>query len=144
MPRNIFLSVFTDMFLYYYLFTKKSITYLVSFGSFFITVPSQVQGVFQYSRSFISGELIRNSHSIMTAHPDKKLIAIKLINIMVYFIILHSYIPKNNISCISLLVWSAVIPRANNSNRAQINKNSTTKTNVLINLTLNALDSTIE
>jgi hypothetical protein len=46
-----------------------------------------VQGVFQYSRSFISGELIRNSQAMLAAHPHKKLIAIKLININKYFIL---------------------------------------------------------
>jgi hypothetical protein len=63
---------------------------LVNFGSFFITVPSQVQGVFQYSLSFIWGELIRNSQAMLAAHPHKKLIAIKLIKINKYFILLYS------------------------------------------------------
>jgi hypothetical protein len=64
--------------------------YLVRFGSFFITVPSTRQGDFQYSFSFIWGELIRNSQAMLAAHPHKKLIAIKLININKYFILLYS------------------------------------------------------
>lgn len=79
--------------IYYLIISKKiihkySIYYLVRFGSFFITVPSQVQGVFQYSCSFISPLPIRISQSMLTAQPHKKLIAIKLIKIK-YFIIVQ-------------------------------------------------------
>ncbi len=74
------------MLLYYY-YLISQIYYLVRFGSFFITVPSTTQGDFQYSFSFISPELIRISQAMLAAHPDKKLIAIKLIKINKYFIL---------------------------------------------------------
>ena len=99
---------FRKLIINYYLVIYKKVVhkydnyYLVVFGSLFITVPSTRQGDFQYSPSLISSELIRNSHAMLAAHPDKKLIAIKLINIKIYFI--PYYRPKNSISLINLFI----------------------------------------
>jgi hypothetical protein len=132
---------FHKLIINYYLIIYKNIIhkyicyYLVRFGSFFIIVPSTVQGDFQYSVSFISRELIRISNSVITAQPQNKLIAIKLINITIYFILFYSYIPKNNISCISLFIWFVTLPLYRNSNTTQTNTNNKTKISELTILT---------